>query len=75
MTCFWWHRTSYIICDLFPPFQLNSFSDFISRNEDSLDGDYDNASRVWTGVDIVATLKHTGVGPDDLDRLKVRFKN
>jgi hypothetical protein len=54
-------------------FQLTSFSEFIVRNEDTLDGEYENASRVWTGMDIIATLKLSGVGPEDLAALKVTF--
>ena len=56
----------------FDPLQLMSLNDLIERFRDTLGGDdYDNASRVWNGVDMVAQLKNAGIGPDKLCTLKV----
>ena len=35
-------------------------------------GDYDQASKVWNGMDMVAQLKSSNIGPDDLPELWVR---
>jgi len=60
-----------MLCGYHVWLQLNSFNEFIVSNVDGLNGDFDHASRVWSGVDIVATLTHTGVGPSSFHHLQV----
>lgn len=55
-------------------FQLMSLNDIINTFKDSLASDtYDQASRVWSGMEIVAQLQNAKLGAEQVHALVVSY--